>query len=421
MVTLYGTLLQPRAADDCQVTREAIVRIDRDGRIAEVGSGKTSAGDVIGGDDCWILPGFVDAHLHVPQWDRRGIDGLALSEWYNEVVYPAEIRMKDAAFAERLAEELVSGLIACGTTTVAAFGSPFTMATDRTFGVFARRGLRAIFGKMLNDAGCPQELCQPTEQSLEESRSLAAKWHGKEEGRLNYAFCLRVSTCCSEQLMRGVVTLSEMLNCHIQTHVAESLEEIAAVRDKFPERLDEIDLFAEVGLLSPRTLLGHGVFFDQQARHQVAETRSVLVHCPTANLFLESGLMDYVADRAAGVRIALGSSIASGHDPFMPRVAIECLQTAKALKVHAIPRRAHRVPSPKEAWWAITRGAAEALNMGDRVGSIEAGFEADCLVVRPEGWIKDLPEDQQISALLYTITPRQIEHVFIAGRRVGPT
>ncbi len=129
--------------------------------------------------------------------------------------------------------------------------------------------------------------------------------------------------------------------------------------------------------------------------------------------------MDYVAHRSAGIRMALGSSIAGGHDPFMPRVAIECLQTAKAVKVHAMPRRSYDVPHPSEAWWMLTAGAAKALGLGEKIGTIQAGLEADCLVVRPEKWISELPLDQQASALLYTITPQQIEHVFIAGKRVG--
>ncbi|MHC4611753.1 MAG: amidohydrolase family protein [Planctomycetota bacterium] len=420
MKTLHGTLLQPRSASECTVTPKAIVRIDDDGRFAEVGTDRTGAGDVVGDEACWILPGFVDAHLHLPQWDRRGLDGLSLFEWHEQVVYPAEARLKNADFAEALAEDFVSGMIANGTTTVAAFGSPFAKATDRAFGVFARRGLRAIYGRMLNDVNCPDELRDPADKALDQARELAAKWHGAEDGRLSYAFNPRMPVCCSEKLMRGAAALADMLKCYIQTHAGESIAEVNAVREKFPDHLDDIDLFAEMGLLTSRTLLGHGVVINQDERQQVAETKTSLVHCPTANLFLESGLMDYVAHRKAGVRIALGSSIAGGPDPFMPHVAVECLQTSKALKVHAIPRGSHQVPTPAEAWWMLTRGAADALSMSDRIGSIEPGFEADCLIVRPEKWIADLPAKQQVSALLYTIRPDAIEHVFIAGRRVGP-
>ncbi len=420
MQTLTGTLLQPRSATECDVTPNAIVRIDDDGRFAEVGSGPTKTGDLVGDKACWILPGFIDAHLHVPQWDRRGIDGLPLVEWHEQVVYPAEARFKDPDLAEALAEDFVTGMIANGTTTVAAFGSPFAKATDRAFTVFARRGLRAIHGRTLNDMNCPDALCDPADQALDEARELAAKWHGAENGRLSYAFSPRTSVSCSEKLMRGAAALADMLECYLQTHAGESAAEVSAFRERFPDRLDEIDVFSELGMLTPRTLLGHGVVLNQDERRQVAEMGANLVHCPTANLFLESGLMDYVAHRKAGIRIALGSSIAGGPDPFMPRVAVECLQTAKALKVHAIPRGSHSVPTPAEAWWMLTHGAAEALRMADRIGAIEPQLEADCLIVRPEEWIAKLPTDQQVSALLYTIRPDQIEHVFIAGRRVGP-
>ncbi len=420
MHILHGTLLRPRSAQECQITPKAIVRIGSDGRISQVEVGSTQAKDVIGGEDRWIIPGFIDAHLHLPQWDRRGIDGLELDQWQAKIGYPAESRFKDPDFAERLTEDFVSGLISCGTTTVAAYGSPFARATERSFNVFARRGYRAVFGMVLNDGNCPEDLRQATDQSLDESRALAAKWHRAENGRLSYAFSPRMPICCSEKLMRGTAALADMLKCYIQTNVAESLAEETAIRNTFPDNMDDVDVFAEMGLLTRRTLLGHGVFLTRQQRDQVAKAQTALVHCPTANLFMEAGMMDYVAHSAAGIRIALGSSVAAGPDPFMPRVAIEGLQTAKALKVHAIPRRSYPVPTPAKAWWVLTRGAAEALDMADRIGSIEPGFEADCLVVRPEKWIADLPREQQISALLYSLAPHQIEHVFIAGKRVGP-
>ncbi len=423
MKTLCGTLLEPLSAGECKVTPGAVVRIDSDGIIAEVGTGNATGSDSIGGDECWILPGFIDAHLHLPQWDRRGIDlpaGGSLFDWLDKVIYPAEARLEDPSFAERLADSFVSGLVANGTTTVAAFGSPFPKAVDAAFGVFARRCFRAIYGMMLNDVNCPAKLCTPADQALDQSRELANKWHKANNGLLRYAFGPRMATCCSEKLMRGAAAMAEMFKCHIQTHVAESAAEASAVRERFPESLDDVDVFSEMGLLTPRTLLGHGVCLNESQRRQVAETRTAVVHCPTANLFLESGLMDYLAHRRAGIPMALGSSIAAGPEPFMPQVAVACLQTAKTLKVHAIPRGSHAVPSPAEAWWLLTKGAAEAIGLGKQIGSVEPGYEADCIVVRPENWINALPTEQQISALLYTIRPRQIEHVFIAGRRVGP-
>lgn len=420
MTTLCGTLMQPKTPGECTISPSSCVKIGDDGRITEITSGKPTGANAVGGEGAWILPGFIDAHLHLPQWDRRGIDGFSLFDWHEKVVYPSEARFENADFAERLSEQFVTDLIANGTTTVAAFGSPFAAATDRSFEVFARRGFRAVFGMMLNDTQVPKPLCQPTDKALDDARGLAAKWHGAGNGLLSYAFSPRMPVCCSEKLMRGAAALSEMIGCYVQTHVAESLAEVAAVRERYPDQLDDVDLFAEMGLLTSRTLLGHGVFLNQQQRHQVAESRTAVVHCPTANLFLESGMMDYHAHRAAGIRMALGSSVAGGPEPFMPRVAVQCLQTAKAIKVHALPRGSYQVPPPAEAWWVLTRGAAQALNLSDRIGSIEPGYEADLVVIRPEKWIADLPADQQVSALLYTINQKQIEHVFIAGKRVGP-
>jgi guanine deaminase len=420
MTRLFGTLLQSPSPNQCTLTPNAEVTIGNDGRIVEVDQTVAPAKDALGGEGCWILPGFIDAHLHLPQWDRRGIDGMPLFEWLAKVAYPAEARFDDANFAEKLANDFVTGMIANGTTTVAAYGSPFPEATDRVFGVFERRGYRAIYGMVLNDVDCPSSHCQDADKVLDDSRSLAAKWHNAADGRLKYAFSPRTPIHCSEKLMRGAAALADMLNCYIQTHVAESIVGIEKVRERFPDLLDEIELFEEMGLLTPRTLLGHGVYLNHNQRRQIAETETVVIHCPTANMFLESGLMDYVSLRAAGVRVALGSGVAGGPDPFMPRVAVAMLNTAKAVKVHGLPRGTQPAPKPAEAFWALTRGAAESLGLADRIGSIQPGFEADCLVVKPEPWIADLPADQQASALLYSLSPDQIQHVFIAGKRVGP-
>lgn len=420
MQTLHGTVLRPQSPTDCQILPETTLRIGDDGRIAELSASATRAADVIGGEGCWILPGFIDAHLHLPQWDRRGLDGIPLKEWRERYIYPAEARFRDPDFAEKLTEQVVSGLLANGTTTCVSFGSPFAAATDRAFEVFKRRGVRAVHGMIMNDDACPPELRQETDAAIDEARDLAAKWHGAEDGLLSYAFSPRSPVCCSEKMLRGAAAMSQMLRCYLQTNVAESLADENAVREAYPDSVDDLEVFAEMGMLTSRTLLGHGVFLTRQQRDQVARAGTTLVHCPTANLFMESGMMDYVAHRAAGVRVALGSSIAAGPDPFMPRVAVECIQTAKALKVHAIPRRSYPVPTAAEAFWSLTRGAAEALNMAGRVGSLDVGMEADCLVVRPEAWIADLPPEEQASALLYTLTADQIEHVFVRGRRVGP-
>lgn len=420
MRTLLGTLLNPGSSGQCQVIKDGEVRIGGDGKIVSVGASGAKTSDAAGDSDCWILPGFVDAHLHVPQWDRRGIDGLSLFDWHEKVGFPAERRLVDREVATKLADDFVTGMIANGTTTIVGFGSPFASEVDATFNVFAKRGLRAVYGQTLNDVDTPKDLIQNADKALDESRSLAAKWNGAENGRLHYAFSPRASIRCSEKLMRGAAALADMLKCHIQTHIAESLEELSEVHQRFADRVDELDLFGEMGLLGARTILAHGVFLSQQQRRELVERKTALVHCPTANLFRQSGLMDYTAHRAAGIKIALGSSIAGGPDPFMPRVAVEGLQTAKAIKVHSLPRRSDPVPSPAEAWYALTAGGANAIGLGDQIGTIAAGYQADCLVVRPEKWIKDLPSDQQVSALLYTLTPQQIEHVFIAGKRVGP-
>jgi guanine deaminase len=420
MKALCGTLLQPASSLRCEITPECTVRLGEDGRIISVGADRHPSDDVVGGHGCWLLPGFIDAHLHVPQWDRRGIDGMHALGWQEKIGYPAEFRLASPEIARALAEDFTRGVIANGTTTVAAYGSSFKQEVETTFAVFANRGLRAIYGMALNDTDMPAELNQQPDQALDDARALAAKWHGRENGRLLYAFSPRTSLRCSEKLMRGAAALATMFKCYLQTHVADSADELDEFHSRYPDQIDEVQLFSEMGVLGPRTILAHGSFVDPHQRREIAQSATSLVNCPTANLFRESGLVDYFVRNAAGIRMALGSSIAGGFEPFMPRVAVEGLQTAKALRVHALPRRGGQTLKPSEAWWLLTAGGAAALSLGHIIGTIAQGYQADCLVVRPEKWIADLPPEHQASALLYTIAPHQIEHVFIAGKRVGP-
>ena len=193
---------------------------------------------------------------------------------------------------------------------------------------------------------------------------------------------------------------------------------MAEVRQRFPEQFDEVDIFEEVGIIGPSTILAHGVFLDHQQRGKLAKAGSSLVHCPTANLFRESGLMDFAAHRSPRVKIALGSGIGGGFEPFMPRVAADSLLTAKTIKVHSLPRRAGIGMNPSEAWWMLTAGGAAALGLEKQIGTIAPGYFADCLVVKPEKWIKDLAPELRTSALLYTLKPSQILEVYVAGKLV---
>jgi guanine deaminase len=420
MKTLIGTLLQPASPSQIDIAPNTSLRRGDDGRIASGGEQPHPHDEVFGDADTWIIPGFIDAHLHVPQWDRRGIDGLSALDWSNQIGYPAEIRLANTDLARQLASDFAHGVISHGTTTVAAFGSSLKSEVEATFSVFAELGLRAIYGMTLNDTDMPPELTHTPDQALDDARALAAKWHGSENGLLHYAFSPRSSLRCSEKLLRGCAALATMFKCPLQTHISDAVDEIDEFHTRYPDQIDEVQLFSELGILGPRSILVHGSFVDPQQRREIAQSGTALVNCPTANLFRQSGLVDYFVRTSQGIRMALGSSIAGGFDPFMPHVAVEGLQSAKALRVHSLPRRGGPMPNPSEAWWLLTAGGAAALSLAHTIGTLAQGYQGDCLVIRPEKWIKDLPKDQQPSALLYTLAPHHIEHVFISAKRVGP-
>lgn len=238
---------------------------------------------------------------------------------------------------------------------------------------------------------------------------------GRGEASVNPRFAI----ACSEELLAEIGWLvkeraARNERLFVQTHLAESLEECRVVSELFPDDPHYTAVYDRFGLLTPHTLLAHCVHLSEVQWALIRERESVVVHCPAANTFLQSGLFDLDAARAAGVRLALGSDVAAGPDIAMPRVARAMIETAKIRRMTIAPK-AH-VPSPQEAWRLITRGNAEALAMPE-AAKLTAGAPADFLTLRvSETWV----DEHLIGRLIYNWSCRLIERVVVEGRALNP-
>jgi guanine deaminase len=205
-------------------------------------------------------------------------------------------------------------------------------------------------------------------------------------------------------LLKSAGELAAATGWPVQTHLSETEKECALISELFGGT-PYTEVYAGAGLLSERTLLGHGIWLSDAERRRVAQTRAVIAHCPTANLFLNAGAMDREAHRRAGVRLSLGSDVAGGPDRSMARVARAMIETAKRL--------GHAPPDAAEAWWQITAGNAEAMGIADG-GVLRAGAAADVLVIRPDiPWTRD---GDGLSTLLYAWDDRWLRVAVAAGR-----
>lgn len=353
--------------------------IVEDGYIAKIGSAQELLPTLCAPTtltDCsgkLILPGFIDAHVHFVQTDIIGSYGRRLLEWLEQYTFPAERAFADDRHARNVAEFFISELLRNGTTTALVLGSVHPGSVDAIFAAGAAKGMRLIAGKVMMDRNCPDDLRDTAESSYADSRALINRWHGRE--RMQYAITPRFApTSTPEQLAAAGRLAREHPDVFVHTHVAESEEEVAWVRKLFPERRSYLDVYDHYGLLRRRAALAHGIWLDDTDLARLAETGTALVHCPTCNLVMGSGLFDLRRATAAGVHVALGTDVGGGTSFSMLRVLEEAYKVAQ-LRGHTL--------SPLRAYYLATLGAARALDLDDRIGSFRPGNEADFIVLDP--------------------------------------
>jgi guanine deaminase len=424
---LRGRIIHTPVYGEVVEWRDGAVVWDHNGLILAAGD----AGDVLsrysdsGVEDVrphLVVPGLVDTHTHLPQLPVAGVGAGELLEWLHRYVFPAEreFRVEQAC---ALAPVFFRLLAAAGTTSAAVYLALWEDSAHVCFNAAQRSGLRVVMGKMMMDDETYSGAA-PTralELSLRESENLCREWNGRDRNRIRYAFSPRFAVACSEPLMVGAAELAQRYNAFIQTHLSESRDELRRVRTRFPAASDYTDVYDRAGLLGPRTIAGHAIWLNDRERARLAATGTSVAHCPTSNLYLASGLMDLGALREAGVNVGLGSDVAGGPDVSMWRVmraAIEVRNTREAVYGYAPPFGA------AEAFHLATMGGAAALGIDRDTGTIEAGKEADLLVLdpttaAPPGAQPELMDAGEVLSLLaWRGDARTTVRTYVRGRAV---
>ncbi|HEX8076866.1 MAG TPA: guanine deaminase [Chthoniobacterales bacterium] len=357
-----------------------------DGRIAEVGAyddlRKRQRPQPIAWLDrrpAAIFPGLIDCHTHLPQYSAVARGESQLLPWLRENIFPVE-REFTGPKARAEAPLFFRDLARNGTTTAMVFAAIYEDSCEIGFEAAEQSGLRVILGKMMMDLGSYGQL-QPKKilsVSLIESERLCRKWHGAAEGRLEYAFSPRFAVTCSEKLMRSAGELAQRFGAYLQTHLAENREEIEKVHNLHMSARDYTDVYEKCGLLTSKTMLGHCIHLSPREIDAIATAQSNIAHCPTANLFLGSGLLKLDQLLNAGIAVGLGSDVAAGPELNMWQVMRSALEVQKA-RYMAEPNLSQMRPA--EAFYLATSGGARALGKSATIGSLDVGKEADLLVV----------------------------------------
>jgi guanine deaminase len=316
-----------------------------------------------------ISAGFIDAHVHYPQTAIIASWGKRLIDWLNTYTFPEEMRFADADYANDIANRYLDLALAHGTTSMCSYGTIHPASVDAFFSAAQGRGMRAYAGKTCMDRNAPAGLRDTVQSAYDDSKALLQKWHGLD--RLSYVITPRFSpTSTPEQLAALGALWREYPDCLMQTHLSEQPDEIAWVRDLFPQSRDYLDTYEAQGLLREGAVYGHAIHLTPRERDRLIEAGASLVHCPTSNTFIGSGLFDM--SLATHLRVGLATDTGGGSSFSMLRTMAAAYEVAQ-LRGQAL--------HPAHLWWLATVGSARALHADSQIGNIAPGMEADLVVV----------------------------------------
>ncbi len=321
--------------------------------------------------DGLITAGFIDAHVHYPQTGIIASWGKQLIDWLNTYTFPEEMRFHDPDVARDVARTYFDLALANGTTSMCSFCTIHPESVDAFFAEATARGMRVAGGKTCMDRNAPDGLRDSAQSAYDDSLALIDRWHG--QGRLTYAITPRFSpTSTPDQLAALGALWAEHPDCLMQTHLSEQTAEIAWVRSLFPQARDYLDTYEQHGLIGKCAMFGHAIHLEAREKDRLLESGSSLVHCPTSNTFIGSGLFDMAGLKAAGHRIGLATDTGGGSSFSMLRTM------AAAYEVGQLNGTALH---PAQLYWLATEGSAQAMHMGDKIGNLAQGLEADLVVL----------------------------------------
>lgn len=444
---LRATLMQTPARGVVEIREDALVAVAADGAVARVvATAEDDHGAVLAaaradgrlieaGPGRVLMPGFVDLHVHAPQFPQLGTAlEVPLETWLARHTFPLEARYADLGFADRAYRGLVDTLLANGTTTALYFATIHREATERLAEICLEKGQRALVGRTAMDdpALCPPDYRDASAaQAIEETEAFVGFLAGHPEngaGRVLPVVTPRFIPACTDALLEGLGEVARRCRCHVQTHASESDWEHQYVLGR-TGRTDTLALDG-FGLLGRRTVLAHGVFIDDADMAAIGAAGAGIAHCPLSNVYFSDAVFPLRAALDKGLHVGLGTDIAGGPDASMLANVRWAVAAARMLEQGVEPRkpRAERGrPGARigfaEAFWMATAGGGVALDLP--IGVIAPGYRFDAILVdpaAPEGGVSLFPDldgpEAVFQKIVYGATRANIRRVFVDGRTV---
>jgi guanine deaminase len=365
----------------------------------------------------YLIPGLIDTHIHLPQFEAKSCGYGELLDWLEKYIFPLEEKFKNDDFAKRKSDQFFGELLKHGTTTASVYTSNYKSATDIAFRSADEIGIRAFIGNSLMDANGVIDLYRSIKENIETIEELFQKWH-KKNNSLFYILSPRFAGSVSSELMKYCADFSKENDLHIQTHLSENFSEIEFMKKLFPDSHNYTDIYDKFGILNDKTLLAHCIHLDRDELDIIKDKNCTIVHCPSSNRFLGSGIMplSYYLDEK--INISFGTDVAAGYSVSMLNEAKEAREMSKLLN-HFNKDKHRKDISTANIFYLATLGGAKALHISNETGNIEKGKYADLVFINSNkiAWKEFFnSSDEILSEIIYN--NQLVDEVWVMGKKV---
>jgi 5-methylthioadenosine/S-adenosylhomocysteine deaminase len=369
---------------------------------------------VIDASGMTVMPGFVQAHIHLCQSLLRGqADDLPLMDWLDTITSLEFRHTPETLYAS--ARIGLAEMIKSGTTSIIDMGTLHHQ--DSIFEAILESGMRAQAGKAMMDLteNLPPLLQETTEDSLKKSIDLMHRWHGKADGRIRYGFAPRWQLWNTTELLQEIKQEADQNpGVGIHGHAGEIEYEVEAMIAQTGMR--NLVYLESIGVVGPNVQMAHCIWLDEDEYQVMAETGTHALHCPCCNTKLGSGIAKVPEMLAKGINVALGSDGAPSNNNLDMFIEMRL-----ASIIHKYRLGAEAMPA-EDVLRMATMGGAKALGMADQIGSLEEGKTADIIILDDGGLyaapIRGFEEDDIVKRLVSSYQSASVQSSIIDGQLV---
>ena len=363
--------------------------------------------------DKLIIPGFIDLHLHAPQFPNMGL-GLdkELIPWLNKYTFPEEEKYHDLQYAEKVYKRLINKIWSVGTTRCCVFNTIHKDGTKLLLDLFNQSGLGAYIGKVNMDRECPDGLKEETNTSILDTLEIVNEYKDKYK-LVKPIITPRFVPTCSFDLLKSLGEIATKYDIPVQSHLCENSGEIELVKSLHPECKNYAEVYNKANLLKDnKCIMAHCVLINESEIDLLRNKRTFIAHCPTSNLNLSSGIAPIRRAIERKVNVGLASDISGGHTLSIPEVISSSAQVSNLRWLNS--NKVEEKLTTAELFYLATKGGGKFFG---KVGSFEEGYDFDALVIDDSDLLieNNLSLEERLQKFIYTGSSNNIVERYVCG------